>query len=201
MNLRRINTDAHQSPAPLLSVYGDLGGHINAAADRRWFAGHEYVRFWGDADAGLLGLEPTTDPNDGYVLALSRKGENDYGGDISPKPILRDVFGLTPDDVTETTRIPLEWRDDHDPPVALADLGEHLPVATTATAAELEKRARAAVADGCESVQALADALSTPDQPVSEDRARTIAMDAGLYGDLRDDPGGYGRPAGGEADD
>lgn len=97
---------------PLLHVYTDLDGRINAAADRQYFADYDAIDVGVAADQGLLVFDPDGDRR---PLSLSRAGE--YGGDIATATRVRQL--VDGDDLAETIKVPIEERGD----LLVADVG------------------------------------------------------------------------------
>lgn len=124
MNLDRYESRTDHNAAPFLAIYGNGGGRLSAAADRRWFGDVKEVVLLFDVDEAVLGVAPASDP-DGSTYALSRKG-GQRGGDIATAALLKDVFGVAPGDLDETHRLPLEWHDEHE--AAVADVSPLLGV-------------------------------------------------------------------------
>jgi len=95
---------------PRLTIYTTLSGRINAAADSRFYEGHESVRFHVDAERGLLAIDPAGDDGD---YQLSRGDGSGSGADLACKYALRDGLGIKEDDLDDTEFCDLEWDDEH----------------------------------------------------------------------------------------
>jgi hypothetical protein len=129
MGWTRYDSDAPRYDDPQLTVYSNLNGYVNAAADHQWLSEHDWVDIHTDSERDLVAIEPQSDEEG--TLMLSR--ENGRGADVSFKPALQHDLALDPDDIEETHHVPLEWDDEHG--WAVADLsalrdgetGDHEP--------------------------------------------------------------------------
>jgi hypothetical protein len=107
---------AFRNDDPRLTVYSNLNGYINAAADRRWFEDYDELDIGFVADEGLLVLRPTEDGR----YSLSRESNKGQGADIHITSAIKHAWGVL--DIEDTTRVPLHEEGGH----IVADLSELL---------------------------------------------------------------------------
>jgi hypothetical protein len=129
MSWTRYDSDAPRYDDPLLTVYSNLNGYVNAAADYKWFDDYDWADIHTDAERDLLAIEPQ--PDGEGALKLSRR--HGLGADLSFKPPLEHDLGFDTGDLDETYHVPLEWDDEHGWAVADlsalrdGDTGDHEP--------------------------------------------------------------------------
>ncbi|MFW6434806.1 MAG: hypothetical protein ACOCY1_00350 [Halovenus sp.] len=98
------------SDEPMVAIYTDLDGRLNAAADRQWFGEFDQTDVGVDADKGLLVFDPG---GDRQPITISR--EKEHGGDISIAARAKQIV----DELDETIQVPLEERGEF----IIADVG------------------------------------------------------------------------------
>ena len=104
----------HLTEPPMVSLYRDGSGRINAAADFQWFFEHDGFKRHVDLDQCLIGFEPV-DGDD--VRTVSR--EHDYGGTIALQGALT-MLGHDPEELEETYQTELEREGD----MVIADISD-----------------------------------------------------------------------------
>lgn len=186
-NLERVTPGGRPTGSEYFAVRPSAEGAFSAAADRRHFDGADAVNVFADPENLVLAFEPA-DENTRETLALSR-GDCRYGADVALKSALNSV-GLRDLDLDESRYFDVAEKDG----LALVDLSPLADDARTdggavasTSGSDVHPTRAAKAAASAETLATFAENLGLGD---NVDRARTVAMDNGVYGDLQDNPGG-----------
>lgn len=114
MAFERYDADRPQVNQPKLTIYSNLNGYLNAAADHQWFEDYDEVLFFVDADAMQLAIQPCEEGDGDYQLSR----DDGRGADIAIQYPLENGIGFDDDTLDETARVTLEWDDDREWAVA-----------------------------------------------------------------------------------
>jgi len=105
---------AHRSDDPQLTVYTNLNGYINAAADREWFADFDAMDIGFVVDEGLLVFRPDDDGR----YSLSREANKGQGADVHVTSAIKHAWGDP--GLKDTQKVPMREAGGH----IVADLSE-----------------------------------------------------------------------------
>jgi hypothetical protein len=105
---------AHRTDDPQLTIYTNLNGYINAAADRQYFEDYDDLDIGFVTDEYLLVLRPADDGR----YALSREDEKGKGADIHVTSAIKHAWGDP--GLEETQQVPIREAGGH----IVADLSD-----------------------------------------------------------------------------
>lgn len=98
---------AHRSDDPQLTVYTNLNGYINAAADREWFADFDAMDIGFVVDEGLLVFRPGDDGR----YSLSREADKGQGADVHVTSAIKHAWGDP--GLKDTQKVPMREAGGH----------------------------------------------------------------------------------------
>jgi len=187
---------SQQASEPQITIRANGAAYVNAAADRAFFEGCEYITLRIDRRTDRLGFEPVEEDD---VDAFSLNRDGGHGGELSTRSAL-SAFGVNVDSLDRRQVLRLE--EGEDVPFAVADVSPLLDAAAEGEDGEsdadtsdqsdqdsgpvddaesVSAETVRDVAGAVDSVQGLADLLE-----VSVSKARFEARQAGVYSDLED---------------